>query len=142
MMLSQAQPQCDEDLVGPEKDPIIAQDPEFSFASSTPPVGLPLSASTPVHRVRTHRAPNEIARRNSPPSSPEPPVSLLDGRYLLGPQIEFSPLHRCIDIFTKEEFICRVSLPFFSSSFISNGFLSTDLEKLELSRKWKSGTKK
>ncbi|CAG0886435.1 unnamed protein product [Darwinula stevensoni] len=104
-----AQPQCDEDLVGPEKDPIIVQDPEFSFAPSTPPVGLPPSASTPVHRVRTHRAPNEIARRNSPPSSPEPPVSLLDGRYLLGPQIEFSPLHRCLDIFTKEEFICRIS---------------------------------
>ena len=50
----------------------------------------------------------------APPGCFEHSLNILGGRYLLLDQLEGSHLQRCIDVNTKQEFVCKVSKTFLS----------------------------
>ena len=45
----------------------------------------------------------------APPGCFEHSLNILGGRYLLLDQLEGSHLQRCIDVYSKQEFVCKVS---------------------------------
>ena len=48
----------------------------------------------------------------APPGCFEHSLNILGGRYLLLDQLEGSHLQRCIDVYSKQEFVCKVSYLF------------------------------
>ena len=74
---------------------------------------LELSPLPPQSRIHSHgHAPNGVPRVRTDPGAPpgcaEHSLNILGGHYLLLDHLEGSHLQRCIDVNTKQEYVCKV----------------------------------
>ena len=80
----------------------------FAGAASATPQIAPSSEPVPQRGVATSHAPLYRTDPGAPPGCSEHSLNILGGRYLLLDQLEGSHLQRCIDVTTKQEFVCKV----------------------------------
>ena len=68
----------------------------------------------------------------APPGCFEHSLNILGGRYLLLDQLEGSHLQRCIDVYSKQEFVCKVSPTVLCLQSLFSFFLSWEVCQVTL----------
>ena len=61
----------------------------------------------------------------APPGCTEHSLNILGGHYLLLDHLEGSHLQRCIDVNTKQEYVCKVRIEFFIHTYIHTTLVPT-----------------
>ena len=68
--------------------------------------------------VHTVGGPRMRTDPGAPPGCTEHSLNILGGHYLLLDHLEGSHLQRCIDVNTKQEYVCKVRIEFFIPSYL------------------------
>ena len=94
-----------------------AKEAEFCDNSVTPMPLLPIFNSRPTTQNSEKKLVKNIppgfrSDPGVPPGYFEHSLNILGGKFLLLDQLEGSHLQRCIDVNTKQEFVCKVSRVF------------------------------